>query len=180
MKFNREKLTKALWLVAGILLIFTGVLAMIYPVGMLTSITLIFGVSMLISGVFDLAVYFFYRKTAQGLGTLLTDAIITGVLGIFFLSNSWISVAVLPALFGMWMLVTGVCRMVYSADMKKAGFKSWFWFLLLGAGGVIAGFCCMFEPVAAVVAVGIIIGISLILQGAASLLKWFFEEKFMQ
>lgn len=66
MKFNRAKLAKALWLIAGILLIFTGVLAMIYPADMLTSITLIFGVSMLLSGIFDLAVYMFYRKTMPG------------------------------------------------------------------------------------------------------------------
>lgn len=179
MKLNRGKISKALWLIAGIILIFTGILAIIYPVNMLTSITLIFGVSLVLTGIFDAIVYIFYRKNVAGSVILLVESCITALIGIFCMVNSWLSVTMLPLIFGMWIVITSICRIISSFDMKALDFKGWFWFLLLGIGGLVIGFCCMFEPVAAVIAIGIIVGVSLILQGVGALLKWFFQEKFL-
>ena len=99
--------SKTLWLISGVLLVFAGVLAIVAPSSILLSLTIVFGLAMLISGIISVAVYIFCSKHLYGAGWLLAEGILTALLGLFVLCDQVAMVSVIPYVF--W-VVDGLFR----------------------------------------------------------------------
>ena len=94
-------------------------------------------------------------------------------MSVFLLANQIVAAAVVPFIFGIWMLFSGVTRLISSLDIKKLGLDGWGWVLLLGLLGTALGVVCFLKPVVAANIIGVTIGFVFILQGAgAQYLFW--------
>ena len=58
-----KKVTQALWLVSGILLLFAGVVAMLNPGGAIDAVVFVLGLAVILAGAFDLVIFFSMRRS---------------------------------------------------------------------------------------------------------------------
>lgn len=170
-------LIKAVWLISGILLVFAGVLSFIYREEAVLAITVVLGLVMLISGVCSIVGYIFMHNYMLGSGWILMDGILTTILSVFLLANQIVAAAVVPFIFGIWMLFSGVTRLISSLDIKKLGLDGWGWVLLLGLLGTALGVVCFLKPVVAANIIGVTMGFVFILQGAGALYLFWITSK---
>lgn len=170
---------KVLWLISGILLIVAGVFCIINPQATLLSLAIVLGVFMLVSGILNIVAFAGAHNEIFGSGWLLVEGILNCIIGVFLLFNEWITVAALPFIFGMWVLFSGLCRLIGSFDMKKLGLRSWGWMLFFGILGIAIGIFSFFKPFVAMLAISILVGIYLILEGAATIFGWGFARKIL-
>ena len=173
----KANLIKAVWLISGILLVFAGVLSFIYREEAVVAITVVLGLIMLISGICSIVGYIFIHNYLLGSGWILMDGILTAILAIFLLANQVIAAVVIPFIFGMWMLFSGVTRLISSLDIKKLGLDGWGWELLLGLLGTVLGIVCFLRPVVAANIIGVTMGFVFILQGVGSLYLFWITSK---
>lgn len=174
-----KNFSRALWALTGILLMIAGAVCLAQPAVALTAMSVFLGLSMLLSGIADLAVYARGHAVLFGAGVFLTDGILTVVLSLFILFNQAFTTVTLPLIFGMWLLFSGISKTVHSFDLRRLGVRGWGWFTGLGILLAAAGFCSFMNPVAGMSALGILAGTLLILQGAASILRAFFSGRFL-
>ena len=97
------------------------------------------------------------------------------LLGAFMLASGIIEVAVaarmcgglLPFLFTLWLLFSGISRFVGALDLHVLGVRGWGWVLALGILLMAAGFVCMMDPWVSVAAIGVTVGIVFLLEGVS-------------
>lgn len=75
----------------------------------------------------------------------------------------------LPFIFGMWLLFLGINQFVNSFEMQRLKVKGWGWMTALGVLLAVVGFFSLFDPIANLLALGIMAGILLIFEGVAAI-----------
>ncbi len=135
----RSTLWRVLWVISGVLLMAAGVTAILNPSVALTSLALLIGISMLISGIIDIVIFAETYKLFTGSGWILADGILSVILSLILLCNHWIPAALIPFVFGMWVLFTGIAKLISSLDMKRLGIPGWGWFTALGVLLIVFG-----------------------------------------
>lgn len=169
---KRNNLSKVLWLISGIILIFAGIAAIFNPAATIASIGFILGLAMLISGVFEIIIFAVTHDEIFGAGWVLTDGILTVLLSIILLCNQYITTVAIPFVFAIWVMFTGTSRTITSFDLKKVNISGWGWMTLLGILGIVIGFASFFFPELAEGIISIMVGIFLIIQGAIAIITW--------
>ena len=129
---------------------------------------------MLVSGVLDIIAFAKSYDVVIGSGWLLANGILTLLLGLLMLGNEWITATVLPLLFILWLISSGISSLVHSFDLKRFGVSGWGLMTAWGAGGdcIWCGFavqtgggcCCN----------GNLIGITFVIEGIKMLITAFF------
>ena len=171
-------ISRVLWIAAGILLILAGIFCLLSPSAALSGLALYLGRAMLFSGIVDIVIFASASGTMVGSGWFLVDGILTVLLSLFLLCNQWFTALTLPFLFGMWLLFSGVSKFANSFELKRLGVRGWGWFTVLGLLLIAAGVISFLDPVAGAVALGAVLGVTLILEGVASILRACFAGRF--
>lgn len=143
------------------------------------SMALLLGIIMLLSGIVDIVVFARWHKLITGAGWILADGILTIVLSLFLMFNQILAAAALPLIFSMWLLFTGISRIVGSVDIKKAGVRGWGWFLALGIIVTVLGTVSLFEPLATLITMTILVGLNFIVQGAVYIISGLFSKRLL-
>lgn len=173
-----KTVSRVLWIIAGVLLIAAGVYCFISPDAALSGLSILLGLVMLFSGIVDIVIFASARRFMLGAGWFLLDGIITVLLAVFLLCNQMFTMLSLPFIFGMWLLFGGISRFVSSFDLQRLGVKGWGWFTALGVLLTVAGILSFYDPVSGAMAISWIVGLVLILQGAASIAWGCFSGRF--
>ena len=173
-----KSFSRILWIAAGILLVLCGVICLIQPSVALITISLYLGVIMLVSGIINIVIFIKGHRHMYGSGWFLVDGILTVVLALFVLFHESFAVLTLPFIFGMWLLFSGISKIVSSFDLKALGVSGWGWFLALGIVFSVVGFVSFMNQVAGAMTLGSIVGLILILQGIGSILRGIFSGRF--
>lgn len=171
-------LSRALWIIAGALLVIAGVICLVNPDIALSSLAALFGIAMLFSGVVDIVVFAAGRRYMAGAGWFLVDGILTVLLSLFILCNQWFTVLTLPVVFGMWLIFSGITKFVNSFDLQRLGVRGWGWFTALGILLAVVGFLSFLNPLASMAAMAVMVGVYFVLQGIASIVRGCFSGRF--
>lgn len=166
-------LSRVLCIAAGILLIIGGFFCLTHEAAAILTLAVLLGVMMLFSGILELLLFAKEHNAMYGSGWILLDGIVTTVLGVLLLGNQAFSVISLPFLFSMWLLFTGIARIVSAFDLKKVGVRSWGWVLAMGIILVLGGMMTIFDPVAGLFAITFLVGFSFILEGIDTIVAGF-------
>ena len=116
---------KILGIIAGLLLIISGVYCFMHPVLTFASLGWLVGLAVIISGAGSLAAWWESRKSGSSNGWELVSALLTVLVGVIVLCNlfaMFLTDMAIVALFGVWLLVTGILRIVASVRLK---FRHW-------------------------------------------------------
>ncbi len=155
------------FLIEGILLVALGVAAVLIPVLATLAVTLVLGWILLISGVIGLITTFRATGTPG-----FTWSLISGILGVVvgFLLLRWPfqGTLSLTAVLIAFLLIEGIATILYSLEHRRSLFGHWVWLLISGIVDVIlAAILFLSLPGAALWALGLLVGINLIIGGWA-------------
>ena len=113
--------SKVLWILAGIFLIITGIGCLRNPGEILYGLPIIFGVAMMFSGIIDIVIFAAGHVYMAGSGWFLADGILTVLMSLFILGNGWFTAMTISFILGMWLIFSGITKLVNSFDLQKLG-----------------------------------------------------------
>jgi len=169
---------RILAVIAGVALMVTGIWSIANRGAGFLSIAFILGLMMVFVGVISILVYFFAPGKQLGFGWFFVEGLTTLILGSLVLANKLPTDLMVPVFFGMWILFSGILRMVASVHLALERQKSWSF--TLAAGGISAtfGVYAFFNPIMAFgIPLMIMVGIIFLLQGTNLLIYGVFMAK---
>ena len=120
----------------------------------------------LVSGIMDVVTYIGVGGALPGSGWILADGILTIILSFFVLGNQAFTAVSLPFIFGIWIIFSGITRLVNAMEFQRVGAQGWGWMIVHGILDILFGILCFLEPLAGSIAIGILVGVSFLLQAA--------------
>lgn len=155
---------------AGVILILTGVFCFAYPGATFLSIAFLLGFSMLLSGLSGTLAAIWLSRKGEGSNSLMIEGLTNIILGGLVLSNQLLADAAIPVFFGVWVIFTGVIRIVEGYANRRSGRMRLIWFLSLGALGIAAGLYSFYNTVLLAFSVIMLAGILFVVQGFSVLM----------
>ena len=156
--------------------ILTGILLLIEPIGFTTSIIMILGAVLTISGVFKLIQYFRAGPAAAAAGQGLMKGLLAVIGGVFCMTQSgWFLAAfpVLTILYGAVTLISGLFKVQLTVDMLRFKQKKWGWAALAAALTILAAVIILANPFSSAVVLWTFIAITLIVEAVFDVISIF-------
>jgi uncharacterized membrane protein HdeD (DUF308 family) len=161
---------KAHWkafLFEGIVLAILGLAAMIVPPLASLAVTIFLGWMFLISGVAGLIVTFWARQM-PGFWWSLFSAALAVLAGAVLLARPMQGVLTLTIVVGAYFLAEGVATIMYALEHRRELSERWSWLLMSGLMDILIAFLIIAGlPGSAEWAIGLLVGINLVLGGAS-------------
>ena len=160
---------RILTIVSGILMLLTGAFCLMNPGQTFLSLAFIIGLVMVINGLIHTLAYFIGRglhNKGDNNGWILTDALITLLLGILILCNQLVADAAITMVFAVWMFVSGILRIEAATHINKE--KKSFNFritMFTGVLTVLVGLFGFINPLVIWMTTAVLLGIFLVMQG---------------
>lgn len=156
---------RILTIISGIMMILTGLWCVANQGVAFAALAFVLGIAMLINGIIVAGAFIKMKKRPEGMGWVLSDALVGIILGCIVLSNQLVTDLIIVMFFGMWMLFSGSNRIVGSMTLKKQENKSWGWTMGLGVISTTAGIFSFLNASFVGIALGILIGVFFLIQG---------------
>lgn len=160
---------RTLTIVSGIIMLFTGIFCFINPGQTFLAMAFIVGLVMVINGLIHTCAYLLgrgFNNKGDNNGWILTDALITLLLGILVLCNQLVADTSIPMVFGMWVLVSGILRIEAATHInklrKRTNFKTT---LITGLLTVVVGLFGFINPLVKWLSTIILLGMFMVMQG---------------
>lgn len=169
---KREYLIRRWWLVllTGLLSTVIGVIVLLNPTTSYFTFSLWLGIAVFVSGVFMLAVSLTSRNYFVRRGWVIAGSIADIIIGVIMMFDIALSEAVLPILFGAWILYRGAMMLAQGIDLKGYNVRDAGW-VIFGAVLMIAiSIAVLWRPMSlGVEAVVLFIGIAFIVFGLSEI-----------
>lgn len=133
-------------LLLGIVFILFAIYLMFSPLASYIALSILFSVSMFVSGVFEIAFAVSNRRNISSWGWYLTGGIIDLILGIFLMANPGLSMSVLPFILAFWLMFRGFSATGYAMDLKRYGTRNWGWYLAFGILAILCAIGIIWQP----------------------------------
>lgn len=161
---------KAHWkafLFEGILLAVLGLAAMIVPPLASLAVTIFLGWMFLISGLAGLFVTYWARQM-PGFWWSLFSAALAVLAGLILIARPMQGVLTLTIVVGAYFLAEGVTTIMYALEHRRELSERWSWLLVSGLMDILIAFLIISGlPGSAEWAIGLLVGINLVLGGAS-------------
>lgn len=155
------------FLIEGIVLVVLGLAAMIVPPIASIAVTVMLGWMFFIAGIAALLMTFWARQ-APGFIWSLISAILGIAAGIILLTRPAESTLTLTVVVGIYFLAEGVATIMYALQHRKELSQRWSWMAFSGLMDIaIAFFIISGLPGSAAWAIGILVGINLLIGGSS-------------
>jgi len=162
-------------LIAGILFIIFGIVALANPGSALGGLVVVYGIVMLGSGIADIMLYLrINRRTGFGPVISLVAGIFDILFALLLLFNIGAGKWVFSFIFPFWFIAHCIGRLANLSFIKMIGGKVPFVIsLITNIIGIILGFILLFNRFASMVTLGLIIGFSLTILGIGNIVNSF-------
>lgn len=165
--------SKGWWIAYGVLTLLAGIAAVVWPAVTVLVLAVVFGIQLLILGVFRIVAAFAVPDTSTArklVGVLI--GILSIIAGILCLRSPIATVVILALLVGAFWLVYGIMEIV-GGIAERDGERGRAWAIIGGIIGVIAGVVILAMPAVSAVALAWVLGIMLIVQGVIAIFAAF-------
>ena len=160
---------RILTIVSGILMALTGVFCFMNPGQTFLSLAFVIGLVMVINGLIHALAYFIGRglhNKGDNNGWILTDALITLLLGILILCNQLVADAAITMVFAVWMFVSGILRIEAATPINKEKKRSNFrTTMITGVVTLLVGIFGFINPLVIWMTTAVLLGMFLLMQG---------------
>ncbi|MGW2960698.1 HdeD family acid-resistance protein [Streptomyces sp. NPDC001220] len=167
-------LSKAAWqtvLVTGIASLILGILVLVWPGASLLAAGVLFGVYLLISGVFQLVAAFGTHKTTSLRVLAFISGALSILLGLFCFRGPLESILLLALWIGIGWLIRGITQTI--AAVHDPGMPARGWMVFLGIVTFIAGIVLIVSPFRSVAVLTLVAGIWLVVVGIVEIISSF-------
>ncbi len=162
---------RALWLVIGVLLFAGGIFAIFCHEENLVSAARPLGAIMLAAGVINFSVCEGKNRKLHGSHWLMADGLVAVFLSLYPLFNQMTQPLTIPFFFGVWELVSGILKLMDSAELKSEKLRCWSGFAFIGTIELVSGGISMIKPIDDLVGINKVIAIIFFVQSAGFFLK---------
>lgn len=160
---------RILTILSGILMVLSGVFCFMNPGQTFLVLAFIIGLVMVLNGIIHTLAYLIgrgFHNKGDNNGWILTEALITLVLGILILCNQLVVDAAIPMVFGIWVVVSGILRIEASTHINKQKKRSNFRItLLLGVLTTVVGVFGFINPMMKWLGTAMLMGMFMVMQG---------------
>lgn len=166
--FERINFTVKNWwlsLILGILFFGVGLLLMFTPIQSYIALSVVFSITMFVSGVFEISFAMTNRKNLSSWGWYIAGGIIDLILGLFLMYYPGLSMAVLPYVVAFWLMFRGFSSIGYAMDMNRYGTKDWGWYLVFGILGILCSLAVLWQPLMGALSVVYIVSFAFLFIG---------------
>ncbi len=160
---------RILTIISGILMILTAAFCFINPGQTFLVLAFVIGMVMVVNGIIHTLAYLIGRglhNKGDNNGWILTEALITLILGILILCNQLVVDAAIPMVFGIWVVVSGILRIEASTHINKekkiTNFRTT---LITGILTVVIGVFGFINPMIGWLSTAILLGMFMLIQG---------------
>jgi len=153
-------------ILAGVLMLVSGVWCFANPGASFMSLAFVLGIVMIITGLTGAAIYFTEKNRNPEGGWVISESILTFILGCIVLSNQLLVDAMVGIFFGMWLIFSGCLRVVAAFQLRKLQEKAWHWTLGFGVVASLMGLYAFINPIALGLSVVLLVGAFFVVQGA--------------
>ena len=159
------------YLLEGVLLVVAGVVALIWPYVASVALVFLLGWILIVSGVLQ-GIGLIGAKDVPHFWLQLVSAVLAIVIGILLLRNPNAGLLIMTVLLIVYFFVEGISKVIFAMNIRP--FVGWLWVLLSGIVGLLLGaYLWANMPVASEWVLGVLLGIQLIVEGAAlAFLAW--------
>jgi len=130
---------RALWLVIALLLLAGGIFSVTRHEENLVSASRILGGIMFAAGFLNFSVCEGKNRKLHGAHWLMADGLVAVFLSLFPLFNQMTQPLVIPFFFGVWELVSGILKIMDSAELKAEKLRCWMGFAFIGDVELLSG-----------------------------------------
>jgi uncharacterized membrane protein HdeD (DUF308 family) len=166
---DAKALRWAAWLI-GILALLTlafGVVILVQPSITLSTLAVLVGIYLAVSGVIDVGWAILGKPESRGLAAVF--GVITAILGVLLIRHPTHAVAAVALLMGLWLIAAGLLRLVRT--FTEPGNR--IWSLVLAVAEMAFGVVIVSDPKIGVTTLAVIIGIALIVRAVTlGLMAW--------
>ena len=153
----------------GVASIVLGFLALIWPDRTLVVLAVLFGIQLIVGGIFRLIAAFTFDDASAGTRALFAIIGLLGlVIGLYALRHIVITVIALGLLLGIYWIVDGVTELFTAIEYRDLPGRGWVMFT--GSLGIVAGIILLVWPGISLLALAVIAGIWLIMFGFGQLM----------
>ncbi len=145
-----------------------GVLLLIEPIGFTSVIIIGIGIALLIMGIISTVRYFNLEPIPAAKSNLLLKGLLSFLIGYFcIVKYGWVvaTFPVLTILYGLGILVLGLAKIQWTADLVRAKKDKWFLAALAALLSMILAVVILLNPFPTATAVWMFTGIALIIEG---------------
>ena len=133
-------------LILGILYVVVALSLMFSPLDGYAALSILFSVSMLVSGLLEISFAVSNRRRVSSWGWYLASGIIDLILGIYLMANIGLSMAVLPFIVAFWLMFRGFASTGYAMDLKRYGTRNWGWYMAFGVLAILCSIGIIWQP----------------------------------
>ena len=162
----------SLWyMIQGVLLMITGIVALVFPLFSSVAVVLMLGWLLIISGILQ-GISLIGASNVPHFWLQLISVGLSFIIGLLFLTNPEGSLAALTLLLIVFFIIGGMARIVFALTIRPL--PDWGWVLASGVIGVLLGVYLFASlPLTAAWLLGLLFGIQLLTEGAAlSYMTW--------
>ena len=133
-------------LLLGLLYILIAICLMFTPLASYVALSVLFSVSMFVSGTLEILFAVTNRKNISSWGWYLVGGIIDLILGIYLIAYPMVSMEVIPFIIAFWLMFRGFSSTGYSIDLKRYGTRDWGWYMAFGILAILCSLLILWQP----------------------------------
>ncbi len=153
------------YLLQGALMVFAGLVALLFPVFSSVAVVLVLGWLLIFSGIFQ-AISLIGATNVPHFWLQLISVTLSILIGVLFVRNPGQGMLTLTMLLIVFFMVGGMAKIIFALTIRP--FPNWGWVLASGAIGVLLSIYLWSSlPVTAAWLLGLLVGIQLISEGSA-------------
>ena len=133
-------------LLVGLLYIIVAIYLMFAPLASYVALSILFSVSMFVSGLFEIAFALANKKGISSWGWYLAGGIIDMIFGFYLIAYPLLSMEVIPFIIAFWLMFRGFSSVGYAMDLKRYGTRDWGWYIAFGILAVICSLIILWQP----------------------------------
>ncbi len=154
--------TSVWWLLVliGLVGIAAGVIVLLKPEDSLSTLAVVAGIFVLVSGIFDIAISFSSRTPNRGLAAIV--GVLSAVVGVLLIRHPIGGVLFVALLIGIWLIAVGVVRLVEAFDDEHK-----LWSIVISLIEIAAGVVIVATPPIGFATLALLTGIAFIVYGVA-------------
>lgn len=156
-------------LVVGILFVLLGVISFINPSTSLFTLGILFSLTFMIGGVFEMIFSLENRFRMYNWGWKLVMSILTFMIGLLLYFKPEISILTLSLYVGFLILFRSFAAISFAMDFRRYANRSWLGLLVFGILGVLAAFFLLWNPIWVAIYTVILLALNLSFAGIFSI-----------
>lgn len=164
-------------LILGILFILCGIYVFTAPLETYVTLSVLFSISFIVSGLFDIIFSLSNRKAISGWGWYLTGGILSLLMGIYLIIYPGISIIILPFVAGFTLMFRSFQLLGFSFDLRDIGILRWGNLAILSVLGIVLSFMLVANPLFSGISLVVLTALAFIFAGVSSILLAFNLKK---